>query len=168
MERIERILKHPVFIECMKKNEMAEADRCFCHHDIEHLRAVAHIAMLTNMEEGINIAKDVIYAAALLHDCGRHRQYTEGVEHEIAGAEYARLILPACGYEEEEVNRIVTAIASHRGKMSVGDACFADEKEENKLAWLIKYADKMSRNCRFCKAYDDCNWSEEQKSHPFL
>ena len=30
---------------------MAEANRSFCHHDIEHLCAVARIAMLLNMEE---------------------------------------------------------------------------------------------------------------------
>ena len=53
MDRINRILEHPIFKECVKKNEMAEAKRSFCHHDIEHLCAVARIAMLLNLEEGL-------------------------------------------------------------------------------------------------------------------
>ena len=58
MDRINRILQHPIFIECIRQNEMAEADRCFCHHDIEHLCAVARIAMLLDLEEGSGISKD--------------------------------------------------------------------------------------------------------------
>ena len=45
MDRINRILEHPIFKECVKRNEMAEAKRCFCHHDIEHSCAVARIAI---------------------------------------------------------------------------------------------------------------------------
>jgi len=160
MDRINQILEHPIFKECIKLNEMAEADRCFCHHDIEHLCAVARIAMLLNLEERLGLQRDIVYAAAFLHDCGRYQQYETGIPHDEAGAQIALRILPECGYGEEEVKCIVNAIASHRGK--------AKKTRDGVVAELLYRADKMSRNCRFCKVYDECNWTEELKKHPFV
>ena len=159
MDRINRILEHPMFKECVKLNEMAEADRCFCHHDMEHLCAVARIAMLLNLEENAGLSKDMVYGAALLHDCGRYKQYAEGIPHDKAGAEIAGRILPECGYNEEEIVCIVRAIDLHRGT--------AQKEREGVLAQLLYRADKMSRNCRFCKAYEECNWQEERKDAAF-
>ena len=159
MDRINRILEHPIFVESIKRNEMAEADRRFCHHDMEHLCAVARIAMLLNLEEEHGIAKDIVYAAALLHDCGRYKQYEDGTPHDKAGAEIAAGILPECGYFEEEISGITNAIGSHR------TAC--EDGREDILADILYRADKMSRNCRFCKAYEECNWPDEKKKRPF-
>lgn len=156
MDRVNCILEHPVFIECMKQNEMAEADRCFCHHDMEHLCAVARIAMLLNIEEDLGIKKDIVYAAAFLHDSGRYLQYLEGIPHETASAGIARQILPQSGYDVGEVVQIVSAITAHRRTTTKGEA--------NSLASVLYRADKMSRNCRFCKVYEECNWSQELKS----
>ena len=160
MERINRILEHPIFKECVRLNEMAEAKRSFCHHDIEHLCAVARIAMLLNLEEGLGLSKDLVYGAALLHDSGRYKQYENGTPHEEAGAEFARLILPECGYNEEEVSYIIDAINSHRGT--------TEKTQEGALAKLLYRADKMSRNCQFCKVYEECNWSKEKKDRMFI
>ncbi len=160
MDRINRILAHPLYMECIKQNEMAEADRCFCHHDIEHFLAVARIAMLLNLEEEKGIAKDLIYATALLHDCGRFKQYTEQIPHDEASAEFALQILPECGYEKEEIACINAAILSHRGS--------SIKEREGALADMIYRADKMSRNCRFCHAYGECNWTEENKRQKFV
>lgn len=160
MDRINRILQHPVFKECIKQNEMAEAKRSFCHHDIEHLCAVARIAMLLNLEEGFGLSKDMVYGAAFLHDCGRYKQYLEGIPHDESGAELARQILPECGYEKDEIAVITAAIASHRGSSS--------KTREGVLSDLLYRADKMSRNCRFCKMYEECNWAEELKGQTFL
>ncbi len=159
MDRINRILKHPLFIECVKLNEMAEADRCFCHHDMEHLCAVARIAMLLNLEEEAGLSKDIVYGAALLHDCGRHKQYESGIPHEEAGAEIAKKILPECGYSDKETKDIVKAITSHRGSVQ--------KSREDALADIMYRADKLSRNCRFCKVYVECNWPEELKGQSF-
>ena len=159
MDRVNRILEHPLWKECIKQNEMAEANRSFCHHDIEHLCAVGRIAMLLNLEEGHGVAKDIIYATAFLHDCGRFKQYLEGIPHDEAGAEIAKQILPECGYHEDEINCIVNAIASHRGSV--------DKTREGALAQLLYRADKMSRNCRVCKMYAKCNWPEELKGQRF-
>lgn len=159
MDRVNRILEHPVFIDCIKQNEMAEADRCFCHHDMEHLCAVGRIAMLLNLEEGVGLQKDIVYAAAFLHDCGRYKQYLEGIPHDEAGAEIAGKILPECGYDEKEINIIIQAISSHRGSVQ--------KDRDNILADILYRADKMSRNCRFCKMYEECNWPEELKGQKF-
>ena len=159
MDRINRILRHPIFEECLKRNEMAEADRCFCHHDMEHLCAVARIAMLLNLEENSGLSKDMVYAAAFLHDCGRYKQYESGIPHEEAGAEIACRILRECGYTPEETEDIAGAVASHRGSVS--------EESESTLADILYRADKLSRNCRFCKAYEVCNWPDEIKYRPF-
>ena len=160
MERVNRILKHPEFIDCMKQNEMAEADRCFCHHDMEHLCAVARIAMLLNLEEKAELAKDIIYGAAFLHDCGRFLQYNRGIPHDVAGVEIAERILPQCGYTTEEMECITTAIASHRNT--------SENSRKSVLADILFRADKMSRNCSFCKAYEECNWPEDLKNAEFL
>lgn len=159
MDRINRILEHPIFKDCIKQNEMAEADRCFCQHDIEHLCAVARIAMLLNLEEDLGLAKDMVYGAALLHDCGRYKQYLEGIPHDEAGAEIASQILAECGYEEEATACITAAIASHRGS--------SKKTRDGVLADLLYRADKMSRSCRFCKMYEECNWPEEMKGQAF-
>ena len=159
MDRINRILKHPLFIECIKLNEMAEAKRSFCHHDMEHLCAVARIAMLLNLEENAGLSKDLVYGAAFLHDCGRYKQYEEGIPHDKAGAELAALILPECGYSKEEILLITDAISSHRR--------YSADKREGVLADILYRSDKMSRNCRFCNAYEECNWPAERKEQSF-
>jgi len=159
MDRINMILQHPIFIECIRQNEMAEAKRCFCHHDIEHLCAVARIAMLLNLEEEAGVSKDIVYGAALLHDSGRYKQYLDGTPHDEASAEIARQILSECGYVEEEIIEITAAIVAHRGSLQ--------KRREGALADLLYRADKMSRNCRFCKMYEVCNWEEEKKNRPF-
>lgn len=158
MDRINRILRHPLYKECIKKNEMAEAERCFCHHDIEHFLAVARIAMLLNLEEGLNISKDMVYGAALLHDCGRYKQYRENIPHDEASVAIARRILPECGYEEDEIEAIVTAISTHRSSSA--------KERKDALADILYRADKMSRNCAFCKEHEECNWPQERKDRP--
>lgn len=155
MDKISRILNHPVFKECIRLNEETEADRIFCHHDAEHAFAVARIAMLLNQEEKLGLSKDLIYGAALLHDCGRYKQYTQQIPHEKASANIAEQILSECGYGKEEILCIREAVLSHRG--------FVAETKESILAELLYRADKMSRNCFLCKAYKECNWSKEAK-----
>lgn len=156
MDRVNRILQHPFYKECLKQNEMAEAERCFCHHDIEHFLAVARIAMLLNLEEGHGLPKDIVYGAALLHDSGRYKQYLDQIPHDEASVSIARRILPECGYEEKDIENIVSAIDSHRGS--------AIKERKNALAGLLYRADKLSRNCYVCKAYGECNWQEEKKN----
>ena len=155
MKNIDRIINHPLFGMSMKKIREYEADREFCCHGIEHSLDVARMAYIENLEEGLGFSKEMIYAAALLHDIGRWRQYEEQIPHEEAGAELAADILRDTDFGEEEICEILTAIGSHRDRQS---------EEKNSFGRLLYRADKQSRVCWLCEVQKDCYWPEEQKN----
>lgn len=70
MERINQICSHPVWKKYMLEIDNLEKNRVYCKHGIEHLLDVARIAYIKKLESGYKIEKEVIYAAALLHDLG--------------------------------------------------------------------------------------------------
>lgn len=154
IDRINIILNNKFYIECIKKIENYEKDRIYCKHNIEHFLDVARIAYIINLENKLNIKKDIIYAAALLHDIGRLKQYEQGIPHNIAGCELSIDILKSANYNEEEINEITKAISEHRNL----------DNNENKLASIIYFSDKKSRNCFKCSARESCNWKEENKN----
>lgn len=156
MERVNKICKHPLWKLHMSQLKEAEKERIFCKHGIEHLLDVARIAYIENIECNYNILKELIYAAALLHDIGRFSEYSQGISHEIAGADLATEILKDCGFNAEEQNEVLSAISVHRD---------AETKEDRSLAGLIYRADKQSRICGFCSASAECNWSEDKKNY---
>lgn len=114
MDRIDKILNHDLFLYHLGRNNAAEADRRFCRHSMVHFLDVARIGTIIALEEGLKINREWIYAAALLHDCGKHEQYENGIPHEQASARIAPEILKACGFNDEETGVIVTAISRHR------------------------------------------------------
>ena len=71
MDRITCILKDKEFNMYLKNNEELEEDRIFCHHDITHFLDVCRVATIINLERGLNIDKELIYATGLLHDIDR-------------------------------------------------------------------------------------------------
>lgn len=156
MDRTNRIIQHPLFKTYMDANAAKELERIFCKHDIAHVLDVARIAYILNCEEEHLVSKDMIYAAALLHDIGRHVQYETGEKHAFVSARLAPEILNDCGYEEGEIAEIVDAICHHSDKTETGD---------KGLRTLIAKADRMSRVCFACKAAEECKWSEEQKNN---
>lgn len=156
MEKINKILNHDLFnVYLSEISRMEENEREFCRHDLTHFLDVARIAMILNLEEGLANAKELIYAAALLHDIGKHMEYKEQIPHEQASAVLAPRILRECGFEEPEVRLIVQAIAGHRAD-HLADA--------PTLSGLIYRADKLSRPCYGCRASERCDWSEEKKN----
>ena len=70
MHRINCITQNQKFKEYIRKNELQEIDRKFCHHDMEHFLDVARIAYIKVLESNLKIEKYIIYATALLHDIG--------------------------------------------------------------------------------------------------
>lgn len=154
-DRINQILNHPQFLEYVKQNKIEEQERIFCLHNVEHFLDVARIAYIKVLEEKIDISKDILYAAALLHDIGKHRQYQEGIPHEEESARLSEQILEQCGYEKEERHMIQQAIRNHRKKPT---------KESMPLERILYEADKLSRLCLFCKAKSECKWSDEKKN----
>lgn len=155
MDRIDQILNHNLFLFHLKANEAAEAQRCFCRHNMVHFLDVARIGMILNLEEEIGVEREMVYAAALLHDLGKHIQYEDGTPHEFASAEIAPEILKACGFDDEETGVIVSAILGHRD----GSA-----ERERSLRGILYRADKAARACFACKARTECNWKEEKKN----
>lgn len=155
MERVNLIYQHPTFIDCCLKIEEWEENRIFCRHNREHFLDVARLAMIFNLEDNYGIKKSIIYAAALLHDIGRHLQYESEIPHEKASAHIAPDILKECGYSIEEVNKIVEAILYHRDQ---------NIKDEKNLKGLLYRADKASRSCFWCKAEGECNWKSNKKN----
>lgn len=155
MDRVQRIWEHPLFQESLHRIEELERPRIFCGHDRTHLFDVARIAYIENLEQQMQIPKYLIYAAALLHDIGRHLQYQEGIPHHEGSAMIAEKILPECGFSSEDTARILEAIRSHRDKtMRTGSG----------LPGLIYRADKRSRCCFACPAEPECDWEEEKKN----
>lgn len=159
MERVNRICKHPLWNESLKQIEQAEADRIFCGHDLTHFLDVARLAYIEALEKKLDVPKEWIYAAALLHDIGRHRQYQDGIPHEQASAEIAKEILHDCGFDREAQEQILQAVGGHRN---------AETISMDTLEGLLYRADKQSRNCLFCPAVRDCNWSDEKKNWNLL
>lgn len=155
MDRIDRILGHDVFRECLAKNRTAERDRIFCRHDMVHFMDVARIGVIISLEEGLDIDRELVYAAALLHDIGRHLQYEQGIPHEQASADIAPEILADCGFDRKEADVIVDAIRSHRDSESAMNA---------DLRGVLYRADKASRPCFACEVEKECNWKERRKN----
>ena len=155
MERIDKICNNTLWRSYMEKICELEHDRIFCRHDTSHFLDVARLAYIENLERNLNISKELIYAAALLHDIGRHLEYLEGIPHDKASAMLAGDILKDCGFDPQEQTEITDAIAQHRNPESA---------KKDDLAGLLYRADKKSRPCMFCKAEKLCNWNSCKKN----
>lgn len=155
MERIGRIIAHPLWQEKMEAIQRCERKRIFCRHGTQHLLDVARLAYIEALERGLDMSVEEIYAAALLHDIGRAEQYENGLPHHEASAALAAEILPECGFTETETAELLGAISAHRS---------AQAAEDGSLMGLLYRADKASRLCWACKAEKDCNWSEHKKN----
>ena len=114
---------------------------------------VARIAYIENIEKEKGFDKEIIYAAALVHDIGRSPLYSNGLPHEEAGVAIAGRILNQAGFSDEESFLVAEAILAHRNPETRNDAG---------LSGLIYRADKKSRLCLFCDARAECNWSREK------
>ncbi len=154
MHRIDKIIKDESFIKRIKEINEIEKYRIFCGHGYDHLMSVARIAYIMVLEEGLDISKEFVYAASLLHDIGRFSEYEKEMDHRIAGPYVARPILLNAGFSEEETEIICDAIRLH--------GTYPDEK--GTLAGVLYRADKLSRDCFSCKAYEECNWPPEKKN----
>lgn len=155
MERVNQILKLDLYKEYVNRNMLAEKQRQFCKHDMGHFLNVARIAMILNLREQYGLSEEMIYAAALLHDIGRWKQYEDGTPHEKVSAQLAHEVLIKCGFNKEETAAVENAISNHR------NACIKEDKD---LAGLLYRADKLSRACFFCAAENECDWKKDKKN----
>lgn len=158
MDKVNSILNNNRFNEYLMKNQEWEINRKFCCHDLQHFMNVARIAYIMVLENKINIDKEIVYGAALLHDIGRWMQYQDGTPHEIASYKLADDILNECNYKQEEKTIILNAILNHRNEKS----------EKITFNYIFYLSDKLSRECFSCTALDECKWPEEKKNFKIL
>lgn len=154
VERINHILHNPVYRAHLKRTERKEKNRRFCRHDLQHALDVARIAYILVLEENLKIPRDIVYAAALLHDIGKWVQLEKDIPHHLSSAKLAVELLDAAGYDEQEKALIVSAILQHRTKGLPTGSFNA----------ILYTADKRSRPCYDCKEYERCDWSLEKKN----
>jgi len=148
MQRIDKLLADKRYQEYLSLNEAAEDKRIFCSHGAQHSLDVARIAYILWLEEGGKPdKKELIYAAGLLHDIGRHRQYNDlSLDHATESARLAEPLLADTGFDQEETAIILQAVAGHRKS---APATYAS---------LLYRADKLSRLCFHCAAEAECYW----------
>ena len=165
MERADRIRRHPLYQEAYEQIKTAEKNRKFCNHTMEHFLDVARLMWIYVLEEHALFSRELVYAAALLHDMGRAEQYLSGMPHEKAGALLAERIMTDCGFGEAEICEVKDAILSHRNKN------YRNRQSENRdaagahtLGEYLYRADKRSRSCFICPAEKECNWPQEKKN----
>lgn len=155
MERVNRIYENEKYLSHIRKTAEYEKKRKFCRHDMVHFMNVARIAQILNLQEGLEIPMDIVYAAALLHDVGRDIQYRNGTPHEVASGAIAPEILWECDYSSDEAADIIRAIKEHRN---------AQIKDEKSLTGILYRADKLSRDCFACKMEKKCDWKNDKKN----
>lgn len=156
MKRVNLIMQNIRYQSLISEIAELEKNRKFCRHTMEHFLDTARIMYILNLEENAALPKDVIYAAALLHDTGRAEEYRNGTPHHKASVDIALHILPECGFDESEIRQITEAIDRHREKTVPSG---------NRLGELLYRADKLSRQCYSCGAADECYWSDDKKNH---
>ena len=153
MKRIDAIWNHETYQSSLERLSKWEEKREYCRHTPEHFLDVARITWILALEAGMPAEKEIVYAAGLLHDIGRFRQYEEGIPHEQASARIAEGILRDCGFEESEQEQVLELIRSHR-----------TSQQKESLAGLFYQADKLSRNCFSCPVREKCDWPKEKKN----
>lgn len=179
-DRYQKILTDALFQKELEQIRHLEEQRIYCGHDLNHLLDVARITYIQALEllsseemaapaPALNRLKDIIYAAALLHDIGRAREYEEQIPHDEASAKIAGEILTRCGYLSREIQQITALILSHRGQDETEEGSAEDLPPSQllstqKLITLFREADKASRLCFCCRAKDSCKWDEARKN----
>lgn len=149
MQRCNNIYNHPLYKERLSIISRKEKDRKFCLHDMSHALDVARIGYITIVKDGLDIDKELFYAAALLHDMGRY----SGIPHNISGAKLAEEIMPQCGFSKSETELVKTAIEGHRTGTNT-----------DIFSAVLYDADKKSRMCFMCEMQKECYWEQEKRN----
>ena len=171
MKRVNRILNHVLFRECLRQIEEAERERIYCGHDMGHFLDTARLAWIANLEKGLGLNKETVYAAALLHDIGRAKQYACGTPHDAASVELIRQIMPECGFSPGETEEVAAAVEGHSRSRRTAVLGTGGQSRRTAAADARKYlgnilreADHASRNCFDCDVRESCNWTDDRKN----
>ena len=167
LDRINAIINNPEYQDWIIANNQAEYGSEYCRHGLEHAFDVARIAYELWLDhKGNPLAKDIVYAAALLHDigywskfedlhhddcedddcdCGCHGHDDEQQETPFqVAASLAEDILFEAGYHPAMIGEIIKAILNME----------KDSKEG--LSVILKKANELSRPCFICPMKEKC------------
>lgn len=159
MKRVEILLKDSFYNDYIQRNVTEEKSSGSCRHDLQHHIDVARITYILILEpndlnyfvrdnglSGKLAAKEVIYAAGMLHDIGKWKEYNTGIDHAAFGASLAHDILPRAFFNPTEIELICRAIYEHSNISR--DISFLGEK--------LHRADNLSRVCNECENIEKC------------
>ncbi len=156
MERCARIIENREYQMYLDENEAREKERIYCGHQFDHLLTVARLTYLLLLDDGQPfISREIAYAAGLLHDIGRWKEYRDGGDHAEISAELAGPILEEACFILSERRLIQEAISQHR---STGK----DHLHRSPLSKALSKADRYSRPCFKCQAKENCYKIEKQ------
>lgn len=141
MARVNKLLDLDDYNFHIQKIKNLEKERRFCQHGFEHNLNVARIAYAYTLEKGEGILKEVVYAAAFLHDIGRWVEYETGEDHAEVSVRLALSLLEMSGFKLEEIQVILQGIREHRRH---------HEQDLTPLGEALARADDWSRDCRHC------------------
>ncbi len=156
-KRLNKLVNLTQYKEAYNTIQQLEIERIFCKHDMNHFLDVARIAWIYNLEGSYNLSKEIVYTTALLHDIGRHIQYTKNIPHNEASVSVAEPLLKECGYSDEEIKDILKAILYHNKENQALSS-------NDSLVQILYKADKSSRKCYNCLAERTCNWELWEKN----
>lgn len=156
MARVNQLLDLEDYCCYIEKIECLEKERRFCKHGFEHGLNVARIAYAYILEKGeMIIPKEVVYAAAFLHDIGRWAEYETGEDHAEVSVRLAFPLLEMSGFRLEETQVIIQGIREHRRHK---------EEDLTPLGEALARADDWSRDCRRCTVQTLCyKFSQDMK-----
>lgn len=92
------------FRDILSKINSAEKTEFTAITELTIFLDVARSAYILNLENGLNIPKEIIYGTALLHDIGRYEQYKNGTNHHKAGGEIAKKYFVNVGLQVMRLN----------------------------------------------------------------
>jgi len=72
MERLNRILRHPLWKGALQQIEELESERIFCRHDLDHFLHVARIAYIENLKKS---SMQRLCSTTSGGDCNMRREY---------------------------------------------------------------------------------------------
>lgn len=84
-----------------------------CDHNLGHVLRIVRNAKIVGRKEGADLS--VLIPAAMLHDIALKKGFIreKNEKHAVLGAAMAKPILKACGFPEEQIRKICSAILQH-------------------------------------------------------
>lgn len=161
MQRVKALLQSSAYQDHLRKINEWESQRAFCKHDFSHFLEVARLSWIFLLQEGEDYKRDVVYAAAFVHDIARWKEYKGEGCHALLSAELAEPLLTMCGFSSHEKGIILNAVKEHRQQEM--------EVFSSSLSRILRKADKHSRLCYKCNVREKCRkFNEMPQKHQLI